>query len=109
MPIQKLTAGFAVTGQMTPADIETAARDGYRTIINNRPDNETEGQPTSADLEGIARQCGLEYHHIPVVPNQITPDVVQTFDDAVREAEAPILAFCGSGKRAAMMWEAAGR
>ncbi len=41
-----ITDTMSVVGQITLEDIAQAAKDGYGTIINNRPDGEEPGQLT---------------------------------------------------------------
>ena len=48
---------ISITGQITPDQVPMIAENG--TIINNRPDGEEPGQPTSADIEAAAQQSGL--------------------------------------------------
>lgn len=43
-------------GQITVDDVAVLARQGYRSIINNRPDGEGgPSQPTSAQIEAAAK------------------------------------------------------
>ena len=76
----------------------------FRTIINNRPDAEEPGQPSSAEIEAEARRLGLEYLHLPVVPGNITDDAVESFGEAIARRKGPILAFCRTGNRSATLW-----
>ena len=98
-----LDEGLAVCSFVSPEDLPRLARE-FRTIINNRPDAEEPGQPTSADIEQAARRLGLEYVHIPVVPGQISDDQVAAFGKALGEKPGPVLAFCKTGTRAASLW-----
>ena len=42
----------ALTGQLTPADMQELAAAGFVAVINNRPDREAMfGQPRTADLD----------------------------------------------------------
>jgi sulfide:quinone oxidoreductase len=98
-----LTDEIAVCAFVPPEELaELAPR--FRTIVNNRPDREEPGQPTSAELEAEARRLGLDYVHIPVVPGQVKADQVAAFGDAVTKRKGPVLAFCKSGRRAATLW-----
>ena len=76
----------------------------FRTIINNRPDAEEPGQPTSSQLEAEARRLGLDYIHLPVMPGKITDDQVRKFSEAIARRQRPILAFCKTGTRSATLW-----
>lgn len=58
--LKHLSPFIAVAAQLQPADMGTLASAGFRSVINNRPDNEGEGQPSSADMEAAAQASGLE-------------------------------------------------
>ena len=77
---------------------------GFRMIINNRPDAEEAGQPTSAEIEAEARRLGLDYIHLPVVPGKITEDEAESFGEAIARRKGPVLAFCRTGTRSATLW-----
>jgi sulfide:quinone oxidoreductase len=102
--IHPLAGQLSVAAQIGVADIATLAARGFRSIINNRPDGEVDGQPASASLEVAARQAGLAYRHIPVVSGQLADAQVQTFADALVALPAPVLAFCRTGTRSTMLW-----
>lgn len=104
MTYKPLSPDIGVTSQVTPDAIAAAKAAGYRTIINNRPDREEPGQPTSAELEAKAKAAGVEYHHIPVVPGQFGDAQIDAFGDAMQGCGKPVLAFCKSGMRATSLW-----
>jgi len=76
----------------------------FRTIINNRPDAEEPGQPSSAELESEARRLGLDYVHIPVVPGAIEAEQIAAFGKALEGRKGPMVAFCKTGRRSATLW-----
>ncbi|HET9640769.1 MAG TPA: TIGR01244 family sulfur transferase [Allosphingosinicella sp.] len=92
---------FVFTRQLTVADIDEAAAQGIRLIVNNRPDGEEPGQPSSAEIEAAARAAGLDYRHIPVAGGFATGQI-----EAMAEAleQGPVLAFCRSGTRSTFLW-----
>jgi uncharacterized protein (TIGR01244 family) len=100
---RRVTDDFTTAPQISVADVAEAARQGFKTIINNRPDGEAPGQPTSAEMEAAARSAGLAYHHIPVTGGP-TPAQVEQTQALLAEAEAPVLAFCRSGTRSIVTW-----
>jgi uncharacterized protein (TIGR01244 family) len=100
---RRVTADFSTAPQISVADVAEAARQGFRTIINNRPDNEGPGQPTSAEIGAAAAAEGLGYVHIPVVGGP-TPTQVETMREVVAQADRPVLAFCRSGTRSIVTW-----
>ena len=104
MNVYKLTKTLAVAGQITPDLVPQIARAGYRVLINNRPDGEEQGQPSSAEIAAVAAAEGLEYHHFPVTalnfPGQDIDQIGDFFDDDQR----PVLAFCRTGTRCTNLW-----
>lgn len=105
MQIIALTPDFAVSPQLLAADFAWVSSQGFKTLINNRPDGEGgEAQPTSLVLENAARAAGLHYVYLPVVSGAITPMQVQAMHNALAEAPRPILAFCRSGARSAQLF-----
>ena len=81
------------------------ALQGFKTIINNRPDGEGGGaQPTSPEMERAATVAGLHYVYLPVVSGSITPEQVQAMHKVLITAPKPTLAFCRSGARSAQLF-----
>lgn len=103
----QITPDFAVAGQLTVADLERAATLGFRTVINNRPDGEERGQPTSEETRRHAEALGLGYAHIPTTRHEVFSDAVVARTLAVlAETNGPVLAHCKSGHRSAIVWSA---
>jgi sulfide:quinone oxidoreductase len=100
MNISPITEEFSFTQQIEDTEIEAIAGLGFKTIINNRPDNEQSGQPLSNTLEAAAKKANIDYHHIPVIPGRATKDDVDRFKKVLSESDGPVLAFCKSGMRA---------
>ena len=101
--IRTVTPGFAVAPQLLPQDVPEAARLGYRLLINNRPDNEVEGQPSSEEMALAAKAAGLDYSHVPVVGGPSHAQI-EAVAELIAEAEGPVLAFCRSGTRSIVTW-----
>ncbi|MFA6231144.1 MAG: TIGR01244 family sulfur transferase [Rhodanobacter sp.] len=104
MQLRPLSNDLSVATQIVIADIAALAAQGFRSVINNRPDGEEPGQPSSITLATAARQAGLEYRHIPVVPGQLQDAQVTAFADALADMPAPMLAFCRTGTRSTTLW-----
>ena len=64
---RRVTDDFTTAPQISVADVAEAARLGFTTIINNRPDGEDPDAPQSAEIAAAAKAAGLAYVHIPVV------------------------------------------
>jgi sulfide:quinone oxidoreductase len=104
MNMKKLSPRVFVSGQITTTDIGVASAQGIRTIINNRPDNETIGQPLSADLAVAAAALEMQFIDVPVLSSGITEDNIEQFDCAYQELQVPVLIFCRSGTRSISLW-----
>ena len=100
---RQLDDHMLVSGQIAPEDVAEAAAQGVTMIVNNRPDGEIPGQPTSAQIEAAAAAAGLGYRHIPVAGG-FSPAQVQEMADALAAADGKVLAFCGSGRRSSYIW-----
>jgi sulfide:quinone oxidoreductase len=100
----RITPFLSVSGQIRPDEVPALAQAGVKTIINNRPETESDDQPASAELEKAARAQGLVYIHQPVVSGRITEDDVSEFNRRFAEAQGPVHAFCRSGMRSISLW-----
>ena len=98
-----VTDEFTTAPQISIADVAEAARQGFRTLISNRPDGEEPGQPTAAEIAAAAEAAGLAFHHIPVRGGP-TPEQVEATQAVLQEADLPVLAFCRSGTRSIITW-----
>ena len=106
MQIVRLTETIAVSAQITPDDVAVIAAEGYRVLINNRPDGEEQNQPSSAVIEAAARAAGLEYHHMPVTAQSFPGAAFDAMSDLLDDPDRPVLAFCRTGTRCANLWVA---
>jgi len=104
MDIRPIDDHIAVSPQVTLDDISELARLGFKTLVANRPDSEEPGQPAMADLEAAAEAHGLKWVYQPVESGNIQDSDVVRFDEMIRDADAPVLAFCRSGTRCTVLW-----
>ena len=108
MHIRRLTDEFAVAATPTPADFDALYAAGFRTVINFRPDGESPGQIPSRSLSAHARDAGLRYVDVPASKFELfTSPVVDGAHVVLKSAQGPVLGFCASGQRAAIVWAAA--
>ena len=96
-----------VSGQLFEHDVRLLARQGVRSIINNRADDETVGQPLSADLAKIAEELGVTFVHFPVEPGSIAQSDVEDFAKLCGELDRPLHIFSRAGARSTKLWEMA--
>lgn len=99
-----LTETFAVSPQVTEAEIAEAASANFAAIIDARPDGEDAGQPSAAQIADLARKHGLAFSHVPVTIGSITDADIAHFAAVLKAAGGPVLGYCRSGTRAAMLW-----
>ena len=99
-----IAADVCVAPQLTPEAMAEAARVGFRSVVNNRPDFEDgPDQPTNAAIEAAARAAGLR---VPLPAGQ--PAAYQTPEQmpprsraCCEELPRPMLMFCRTGARSA--------
>jgi uncharacterized protein (TIGR01244 family) len=103
-PLANLAPGLSAAGKLDRSDVEALAKDGVRTIINNRPDDEDPGQLPAAEARRIAEAHGIAYHHIPVTAATLSRADVDAFAAVLGSAEQPIVAHCRSGTRSTLLW-----
>ena len=95
--------------QILPEHIALIKAQGFKTIINNRPDGEGgPSQPTSAQIEAAAKAAGLAYVHFPVATMMVSPQQVMRYQALCADLPHPIVAFCAAGGRANVLFQAVG-
>ena len=104
MPFKPLTPTLSVSPQLSEADVAQAARDGFRAIIDNRPDGEEPGQLSAADMEALAARHGMGFAHVPAIPGQIGDAEVAQMASALVRLDGPVLAYCRTGTRSTTLW-----
>ena len=105
LPLRAVAPDVCVAPQLTPAAMTEAARTGFRSVVNNRPDFEHgPDQPTNAAIEAAARAAGLEYRFLPVAGGFQTAEQIAAFTQLLAELPRPILVFCRSGSRSANLY-----
>ena len=105
MQARPITDDLSIGPQLAMADIAEAKAAGFHSIVVNRPDGEGgPDQPDFADIEAAAAKAGIETRYIPVTVGNIADADIEAFAAAMKDMPKPILAFCKSGTRAAMLW-----
>ena len=104
MDIKQITSDFSVVAQLQASDLAAIQAAGFKTVINNRPDAEDQEQPLNQELAQQAQSLGLNYHYLPIIAGQVTDQVVADFEQLLKQAQGPVLAFCRSGNRCLCAW-----
>lgn len=108
LPLQALGEDICAAPQLEPASMAQVAAAGFRSVINNRPDFEGgPQQPTSQAIEEAARQAGLAYAHLPVVPGQYSAQDLERMAQLAATLPRPLLLFCRSGARSTQLYRLA--
>ena len=84
--------------------MQAFADQGFAALINNRPDDEEPGQPSSAVIEAAARVAGLDYLHAPMQGAQISVSDIARIHAVTQQASGKVLGFCRSGARSMLGW-----
>ncbi len=96
---------YAVSAQIQVADIPEIVAEGFKSVINNRPDGEDSGQPLSAVIQAALEEAGLKTAYNPVNPTGLTPDNLEAIRDHIASLPKPILAFCRTGNRSTILYK----
>jgi len=104
MEIKSLNSDLSVAPQISPEDVDAIAAEGFRTLINNRPNGEAPDQPSDDTIAQASQSAGLDYKFQPVMSGGFTLQDVEEFGRLLEAAEKPVLAYCRSGTRCTMLW-----
>ena len=101
---RKLSDAFSASPQIDLANLAEAATQGFRLIVNNRPEGESEDQVSGAEIEAAARAAGMDYVAIPVTHAGFSEWQVEAMAEALGKAQGPVLAYCRAGTRSTLLW-----
>lgn len=101
---RRIDDSISVAGQIGTDQVAQAAAQGFRMIVNNRPDEEQPGQPSGDEIRAAAEAAGLAYRAIPITHAGFSPNQVTAMREALAAADGPVLAFCRSGTRSTFVW-----
>jgi uncharacterized protein (TIGR01244 family) len=104
LELKRINQHVTVSPQITPEDIPTLKAAGFVAIINNRPDGEEPGQPTSDQILAAAQAVDMVYHYIPLGRDGVSPDMVERTTEALEGSEGPVFCYCRSGTRSTTLW-----
>ena len=96
----KLSEEITVTGQVTREQLNVAAQDGFRSVLNLRAPNE---DGVFAEEKESAEGAGLSYLNIPVRKDEISDALTTRVLSEIDALPKPALIHCASGMRAGAM------
>lgn len=99
--VKQISTDLAVAmDQVTPEQLEQAAQQGFKSVMNLRSPQE-EGFVT--DEQQQAEAAGLTYVNVPVKPDAMTDDVADRVLKEIDQLPKPALIHCKSGIRSGAM------
>jgi len=96
----KVNKQITVAGQITPEQLDEAARQGFKSVLNLRAADE---EGFMADERHRAEAAGLRYENIPVKKEEISDELTTRVLKEIDELPKPVLVHCASGMRAGAM------
>lgn len=102
--IRRIDDSISVAPQISVEDIAAIKAAGFTAIVNNRPDDEQDGQPAGDTIRAAAEAAGLAYSAIPITHAGFSLPQVTAMVEILEGAEGPVLAFCRSGTRSCNLW-----
>ncbi|HBZ42915.1 MAG TPA: TIGR01244 family phosphatase [Maritimibacter sp.] len=106
MNMNQLDDHVTVSPQITPADVADVKAAGFTAIMCNRPDGEDAGQPAFAEIEAAAKEAGLATYFAPIQTREEAAAAADVFNQAL-DAHDKLFAYCRSGTRCQLIYEAA--
>lgn len=104
---RRLTDTMLASPQIAAPDVVEARSMGIATIVNNRPEGESDDQTPGEVIEAAAREAGIEYRAIPVTHAGFSEAQVDAMLEALETASGPVLAYCRTGTRSTLLWSLA--
>ena len=100
-----VSPSLAVSSQIEPQRVEAYAQSGFKSIICNMPDGEIDSsQPSFDQIATAASAVGIEAAYLPIPSWKADPTEAAAFWHLLDSLPKPIVAFCGSGNRSAVLW-----
>ncbi|MEG3162165.1 TIGR01244 family sulfur transferase [Sphingomonas sp. LB2R24] len=102
--IRHINESISVAPQIAVEQVADIAAAGFKTIVNNRPDDEDAGQPSGDAIRTAAEAAGLKYVSIPVTHAGFSHPQIDAMTQALTDSDGPVLAYCRSGTRSCNLW-----
>lgn len=96
---------LAVSSQIVPQQVEAFANSGFKSIICNMPDGECgSSQPNFDQIATAASAVGMQAAYLPIASWKAGAAEAAAFRRLLDSLPKPIVAFCRSGNRSAVLW-----
>ncbi len=104
MAPRPITPRYHVSPQIGAEHMPALARAGFRLVICNRPDSEVTDDLKSGLLRRAAVESGLRFAVVELTHQTLTPENAALQRELIESADGPVLAYCRSGTRSAVIW-----
>ena len=104
MSYPSLDDTVSVAPQITPDEVTRLAREGIRMIICNRPDDEVPADLGSDRIGAACEAAGIAFVANPFGPGGLRRETIDRQAQAMAAADGPVVAYCASGTRSAVLW-----
>lgn len=104
MEIRHISPNYAVAPQIEPSDMAALAAQGFGTVICNRPDSENPPNLRVPAMQAAAEAAGLTFVVNPVTHQGLNMDMAHLQRQSIDASDKPVLAYCASGTRSAIVW-----
>ena len=104
---QMLTNKVSVAGQMNAAKFSQLMRQGFKSVIVNRPDQEIGNAVKVSELRNIAEKSQISVIYQPVNSGKISQTDILEFAKYYNKLPKPILMICRSGARSSALFHQA--
>ena len=102
----QIAQNYWVSPQIDASQLTEAKAMGIDTVVCNRPDNEEPGQINSDVLRAACATLELDYLFLPMQGPNFSTDYVEQIQQ-LNQADKKVLAYCRSGHRSSVLYNAA--
>lgn len=95
--VKPISEAFSVAGQVTPEELEQAAKAGFKSVLNVRSPEE---QGFLQEEPEIAASLGLAYANVPLIPAMLDETQLTAIAAELDKLPKPTLVHCAVGLRA---------
>ena len=107
MRVLELAPQVWASGPLFETDLTLLSRQNVCSILYIRPDGESPGQPSAADLAKAAEEFGIALVYFPVESRKIDGEAATKLMNVSDALKRPLLVCGRSGGHATSVWESA--
>lgn len=105
--LQALSENLTVSSQLDNKTFQLLLKQGFKSVIVNRPDQEMGNNVSVSQLRNIAEQSHVSVIYQPIENGKITQTDIIEFSKYYNELPKPILMICKSGQRSSELFNEA--